>query len=87
MFCYAFNTAIVWIITRRWKISIHAIGLAGPIMALWLNGFYFPLTMIFALVLISVSRVIIKAHSPIEVISGTILGTGLTFLELQFLFL
>jgi len=87
MFCYAFNTAIVWIITRRWKISIHAIGLAGPIMALWLHGFYFPITMIFSLVLVSVSRVIIKAHSPLEVISGIILGTGLTFFEIQFLFL
>ena len=87
MFCYAFNTSIVWIITKKWKISIHALGLAGPIMALWLNGFYFPLTMFIALLLISISRVILKAHTPIEVAAGIILGVGLTFIQLQLLFL
>ena len=87
MFCYAFNTAIVWFITRKWKISIHAIGLAGPMMALWLHGFYFPIPMGLALVLVSMSRVILKAHTPIEVTAGVILGMGLTLIELQFLFL
>ncbi|MEC9377009.1 MAG: hypothetical protein VYC00_02770 [Candidatus Neomarinimicrobiota bacterium] len=87
MFCYAFNTAIVWLITRKWKISIHAIGLAGPMMALWLHGFYFPIPMGLALVLVSMSRVILKAHTPIEVTAGVILGMGLTLIELQFLFL
>ena len=87
MFCYAFNTFIVWLITQKWKISIHAIGLAGPIMALWLYGFYLPIPMVSALVLVSLSRIILKLHTPIEVTVGTILGLGLTFLELQFIFL
>ena len=43
MFCYAVNTAIVWRITMAWKISIHMIGLGGPIVALWLAGHEYPL--------------------------------------------
>ncbi len=45
MFCYATNTAIVWRITMVWKISIHMIGLGGPIVALWLAGYKYPLMM------------------------------------------
>jgi BirA family biotin operon repressor/biotin-[acetyl-CoA-carboxylase] ligase len=56
MFCYAFNTAIVWQITKKWKISIHAIGLSGPLVALWIHGFHFPIIMGIALVLLCVSR-------------------------------
>ena len=50
MFCYAVNTAIVWRITMAWKISIHMIGLGGPIVALWLAGYKYPLMMGTALV-------------------------------------
>ncbi len=33
MFCYATNTLAVLAITRRWKISIHAVGISGPLAA------------------------------------------------------
>ena len=87
MFCYALNTAIVWRITMFWKISIHMIGLGGPIVALWLAGFEYPLAMGFTVMLLSISRVVLKAHSPSQVIVGTILAMGLAFLELTYLFL
>lgn len=87
MFCYAINTAIVWFITRKWKISIHAIGLCGPLIALWLHGFHYPIIMGNALVLICVSRVILKAHTPTQVIVGSGLGMSLTYFELTILFL
>ena len=87
MFCYAVNTAIVWRITRFWKISIHMIGLGGPIVALWLTGFEYPLVMAIAIILVSISRLVLKAHTLSQVIAGTILAMGLAYLELTYLFL
>ena len=87
MFCYALNTAIVWRITMLWKISIHMIGLGGPIVALWLAGFEYPLVMGFTLMIVSISRVVLKAHTPSQVIVGTMLAMGLALLELTYLFL
>tara|TARA_B100001250_G_scaffold139713_1_gene119630 strand:+ start:3001 stop:3615 length:615 start_codon:yes stop_codon:yes gene_type:complete len=87
MFCYALNTAIVWRITMLWKISIHMIGLGGPIVALWLAGFEYPLAMGFTLMIVSISRVVLKAHTPSQVIVGTMLAMGLALLELTYLFL
>lgn len=34
MLCYAGNTALMMLITLRWKISVHASGIAGPVTAL-----------------------------------------------------
>jgi len=87
MFCYALNTAIVWRITMLWKISIHMIGLGGPIVALWLAGFEYPLAMGFTLMIVSISRVVLKAHTPSQVIVGTMLAMGLALIELTYLFL
>jgi membrane-associated phospholipid phosphatase len=87
MFCYAFNTMIISFISRYWKISIHAIGLSGPLVALWLFGVQFPVFMILAMVLLGVSRVILKSHTPAQVLAGTFLGLGLAYFQLTFLFL
>ena len=87
MFCYAVNTAIVWWITMTWKISIHMIGLGGPIVALWLAGYKYPLLMGTALVTVGASRLFLKAHTFSQVIVGTILAMGLAYFELTYLFL
>ena len=87
MFCYALNTAIVWQITRYWKISIHMIGLGGPIVALWLAGFEYPIIMSSIIIAVSISRIFLKAHSPHQVIVGIFLAIGLAYIELTFLFL
>ena len=87
MFCYAVNTAIVWRITMTWKISIHMIGLGGPIVALWLAGYKYPLLMGTALVAVGASRLFLKAHTFSQIIVGTILAMGLAYFELTYLFL
>lgn len=87
MFCYAINTAIVSFITRKWKISIHAIGLSGPLVALWLHGFHYPILMGITLILLCISRVILKAHTPAQVIVGSGLAMALAYFELTILFL
>jgi membrane-associated phospholipid phosphatase len=87
MFCYAINTAIVWMITRSWKISIHAIGLGGPIVALWMFGFHYPFLMAGAMILLCISRVILKAHTPAQVIAGAGMAMSFAYIELTLLFL
>lgn len=87
MFCYAVNTAIVWRITMAWKISIHMIGLGGPIVALWLAGHEYPLLMGSILVTVGASRLFLKAHTFSQIIVGMILAMGLAYFELTYLFL
>ena len=87
MFCYAVNTAIVWRVTMVWKISIHMIGLGGPIVALWLAGYKYPLIMGTALVAVGASRLYLKAHTFSQIIVGSILAMGLAYFELTYLFL
>ena len=87
MFCYAVNTAIVWRITMAWKISIHMIGLGGPIVALWLAGYKYPLLMGIALVAVGASRLFLKAHTFSQIIVGSILAMALAYFELTYLFL
>ena len=87
MFCYAVNTAIVWLITMKWKISIHAIGLGGPLVALWFHGIQYPFGMAASLVLVCMSRIILKAHTPLQVLTGAGLAMSLAYIELSLLFL
>ena len=87
MFCYAINTAIVWRITIYWKISIHMVGIGGPIIALWFSGFEYPIVMGSIIILVSTARVILKAHTPAQVIAGTLFAMVFAYIELTLLFL
>ena len=87
MFCYMTNTVLTLLINRFWKISIHSMGVSGPAAALWANGNYYPLLMVLIIVLVSYSRVILKAHSPTQVFAGALLGFCSTYLQLQWFFL
>ncbi len=74
MFCYFSNTLAVFLINLRWKISIHAMGVAGPAVALiYVFG---PFGTIFALLIPFVmwSRVYLKEHTLSQVIMGAMLG-------------
>jgi membrane-associated phospholipid phosphatase len=87
MFCYASNTLIADLITRWWKISIHAMGISGPLVAL--HFLYGPAIIPFYLLIpvVAASRVILKKHSTGQVIAGALLGLGLTALQLHYIFL
>lgn len=87
MFCYITNTMLVLLITYRWKVSIHATGTAGPMVAL---NYHFGASVIplYGLVVaVAVSRVILKKHTVGQVIVGAVIGLGLTALQLELLFL
>ena len=87
MFCYMTNTVLTLLINRFWKISIHSMGVSGPAAVLWANGNHYPFLMVSIIVLVSYSRVILKAHSPAQVFSGALLGLCSTYLQLQLFFL
>ena len=87
MFCYMTNTVLTLLINRFWKISIHSMGVSGPAAALWANGNHYPILIVLSIVLVSYSRVILKAHSPAQVFAGALLGFFSTYLQLQWFFL
>ena len=87
MFCYAINTAVTWLITRYWKISIHMIGLGGPFVALLLSGYNNLFLMTVIIILVYFSRIKLKAHNHAQLIAGTFLAMVLSYIEIRYLFL
>ncbi len=86
MFCFMTNSVIIILITKYWKISIHAWGVAGPLAALWLAGFHYPLTAVLIMGAVNWSRVILKQHTILQVLAGSALGLLLTFAQLRLFF-
>ncbi|MBD2328842.1 hypothetical protein [Alkalinema sp. FACHB-956] len=84
MLCYAANTLMILIITRRWKISLHTTGIAGPIVAL---TYQFGLVMIpfYSLIpLVGLSRIVSQRQQVPQVVAGGLLGLVMTALQLHF---
>ena len=85
MLCYCVNTAVIMLITTKWKISIHAIGCVGPSMALayvfgWPGGL-----LILILPVVVYCRYVLRKHTPAQLAAGALLGfvlTGVLFILL-----
>jgi hypothetical protein len=86
MFCFMTNTIFTLGVTYYWKISIHAIGVTGPMAALWISGIHTPIIMALFVVIISMSRIILKAHTIAQVTIGSIAGFILTYIQLHYIF-
>jgi hypothetical protein len=83
MLAYAVNTAVVAMITLWWKISIHAVGLAGPLAALTIGLGLWVLTAYVLLIILAVARVELRRHTPAQVVSGALLGLAATTVQLS----
>ncbi|MBI5679511.1 MAG: phosphatase PAP2 family protein [Methanobacterium sp.] len=84
MFCYFSNTLIVFFINLYWKISIHSMGVAGPAAALiYVFG---PIGVIFSTIIPVVmwSRLYLKRHTLLQVISGALLGLISTAIQIMY---
>ncbi len=84
MACYFVNAIAMLLITMSWKISIHAVGVTGPITAL---VFQLGARMIpFFLLMLPVAwaRMELKAHNAKQVIAGAVLSTILTWFQMVF---
>ncbi|HTX60912.1 MAG TPA: PAP2 family protein [Methanobacterium sp.] len=86
MFCYFSNTMVVLFISFFWKISIHSVGIAGPVAFLIYVFGYYGLIFLALIPLIMWSRLILKRHTLNQVIAGACLGFILTTAQI-YLFL
>jgi hypothetical protein len=82
LLCYAVNTAIILLITTRWKISVHTTGLSGPVGALIL--LLGPAGAIFGVIypVLIWSRVLLEKHTMSQAIAGGAQGFFLTVIEM-----
>lgn len=85
MLIYGTNTLIILIINFYWKISIHAMGIAGPTAA-----FIFTFGVVGAIIglvipLVIWSRTKLKKHTFSQVIAGSVLGLLLTWIQLSYI--
>ena len=86
MFSSIINTIIIWLITRKWKISIHLITLSWSFAIFLFAGFVELIVMILATSLVSYARYILKAHTLGQLIIGLLLGLISTYTQLILLF-
>jgi membrane-associated phospholipid phosphatase len=84
MFCYATNTMVVLMITRRWKISIHTTGIAGPLVALTYQFGWMLLPLYILIPIVGLSRVKMRRHTNLQVLAGGILGVVMTIVQLYY---
>lgn len=80
MLGYFAATLIVGYITRYWKISTHALGIAAPLVALSLLYGREPLPFLVLIPMVCWARVYLKAHTPLQVVAGALLGAVSTAL-------
>jgi membrane-associated phospholipid phosphatase len=84
MFCYATNTMVVLMITRRWKISIHTTGIAGPLVALTYQFGWMLLPLYILIPIVGLARVKMHRHTHLQVFAGGILGVVMTIVQLYY---
>jgi len=87
MFCGMINIMLAWLITKHWKISIHAITLSSSITIFWIFGYQNFLIMILILLILIIGRFLARAHDMTQIIAGIFLGIISTFSCFTYLFL
>lgn len=85
MICYLNNTIILLFVSLYWKISIHAMGIAGPAAAIIYLFGWVGLTFSLLVPLVVWSRLYLKRHSAAQLIFGTVLGYVLTAIQIYLL--
>ena len=82
-FCYISNTVITIFINRFWKISAHAMGVAGPFSAMvfvfgWLGIILLPIV-----ILVGWARIELKCHTLTQVIAGILLAFISVYIQMS----
>ena len=86
MFCYTTNTLVTFLISLHWKISVHAVGVAGPftVLVYFFGWLYSPLLLL--IIPIGWSRIELNAHTLAQVVVGFLLSIVITWAQLVLLF-
>jgi membrane-associated phospholipid phosphatase len=82
MACYFVNAIVMLFITLRWKISIHAVGVMGPVTALVFELGAKMVPFILLIIPVAWARVELKAHNKKQVAAGAILSSILTWFQM-----
>ncbi len=77
---YFVNGLLAWIITLRYKISIHMIGIFGPATLMYLIKYVVDSTILYMIgVITGLSRYILNRHSIYQILLGIIVSVLATF--------
>ena len=87
MFCSLINTILAWLITKHWKISIHALSISSSITIFWLLGYNYILPMLIFLALTVTARIITNSYTFLQCIIGIAVGIISTYTQLILLFI
>ncbi len=82
MACYFVNAIVMLFITLKWKISIHAVGVTGPITALVFELGAKMIPFFLLMLPVAWARLELKAHNKLQVAIGAILSSFLTWLQM-----
>lgn len=82
MLCYVGNTALMMLITLRWKISVHASGIAGPTTTLVYGVGAWTAVFFVLLFLVGWARLRLKAHTPWQMLAGALVTIAATLIQL-----
>ena len=82
-FCYISNTIITIFINKFWKISAHAMGVAGPFSALvfvlgWVGIIFLPIV-----ILVGWARIELKCHTLTQVMAGILLASFSVYIQIS----
>lgn len=86
MWCFAFNTALLTLMNRYWKVSAHMMGLTGPLLFLLPVYDYGVIAAVPVIALLGWARVKVKAHTVPQVIAGALAGILLTAIQILVIF-
>jgi hypothetical protein len=84
MLCYLGNTFIMMLISLRWKISVHASGMAGPCTALVYSLGAVAVPLLLLIVPVGWARIMLKAHTVRQVVAGALVTVLLTWVQVGF---
>ena len=87
MFCGMLNTILAWLITKYWKISIHALSLSTSITIFWIFGYKYLFLILILIILVIIARMLTNSHNIQQIIAGILIGFLSTFTQLSILFI
>ena len=87
MFCGMINVMLAWLITKHWKVSIHATTLSSSITIFWIFGHQNFLIIILIIFILIIGRLLAQAHDLTQIMIGILLGIISTYTCFSSLFL
>ena len=75
---YPVSTSVMFLISLKWKISLHMSGIAGPVAALGTAIFPWGWVTVVLLPIVAWSRYVQRKHTPAQLVAGAVEGFCVT---------